>query len=227
MPFGVFGTFWAYLKLRELGVRRPARLDWAGNITFAIGLIAVLVGITYGIQPYGGHTMGWTSPFVLTAIFGGLAVLIVFCFVETRVEEPMFALKLFRIRAFTAGNLASLLSSLGRGGLMFVLIIWLPGHLPAPARRQLQPDPAEGRDLHAPANGRLPGRRAGNCTGWLSNHFGARPFATGGIGRGRGFVPAPRTAADQLHLLAVRADPAAQRARRHGPVRLARTGPGS
>ncbi|HEY8042633.1 MAG TPA: MFS transporter [Streptosporangiaceae bacterium] len=127
VPFGVFGTFWAYLKLRELGVRRPARLDWAGNITFGVGLIAVLVGITYGIQPDGGHTMGWTSPFVLTAIFGGLAVLAVFCVVETRVSEPMFRLPLFRIRAFTAGNLASLLSSLGRGGLMFVLIIWLQG----------------------------------------------------------------------------------------------------
>src|SRR6202042_2812197 len=127
VPFGVFGTFWAYLKLRELGVRRLARLDWLGNVTFAVGLTAVLVGITYGIQPYGCHTMGWTSPFVLTAIFGGLAVLIVFCFVETRVEEPMFQLRLFRIRAFTAGNLASLLSSLGRGGLLFVLIIWLQG----------------------------------------------------------------------------------------------------
>jgi len=111
------------------GARRqaPAALDWWGNLTFAAGLIAVLVGITYGIQPYGGHTMGWTSPVVLGLIGGGLAVLAGFCVIETRVAEPMFRLSLFRIRPFTAGNLASLLSSLGRGGLMFILIIWLQG----------------------------------------------------------------------------------------------------
>src|SRR5215469_2867702 len=127
VPFGVIGTIWSYLKLRERGVRRPARLDWPGNLTFGAGLIAVLAGITYGIQPYGGHTMGWTSPLVLGLIGGGLAVLAVFCVIETRATEPMFWLSLFRIRAFTAGNLASLLSGLGRGGLMFILIIWLQG----------------------------------------------------------------------------------------------------
>src|SRR6202035_617717 len=120
VPFGVLGTIWSYLKLQERGIRKPSKLDWLGNITFAVGLIAVLVGITYGIQPYGGHTMGWTSPFVLTAIFGGLAMLALFCVIETRVAEPMFHLALFRIRPFTAGNLASLLSGLGRGGLMFI-----------------------------------------------------------------------------------------------------------
>src|ERR1700739_3620686 len=104
VPFGVLGTVWSYLKLREPGGRRPAPLHWGGNLTFAAGLIAVLVGITYGIQPYGGHTMGWTSPLVLTLIFGGLAVLALFCVIETRVAEPMFHLALFRIRPFTAGN---------------------------------------------------------------------------------------------------------------------------
>ena len=127
VPFGVLGTVWSYLKLRELSVRRPAALDWWGNLTFAAGLIAVLVGITYGIQPYGGHTMGWTSPLVIALTGGGLAVLALFCVIETRVAEPMFRLSLFRIRPFTAGNLASLLSGLGRGGLMFILIIWLQG----------------------------------------------------------------------------------------------------
>src|SRR5215470_10025810 len=127
VPFGVMGTIWSYLKLREAGVRQPARLDWWGNLTFAAGLIAVLVGITYGIQPYGGHVMGWSSPLVLSLILGGLAVLAVFCVIETRVADPMFRLSLFKIRPFTAGNLASLLSSLGRGGLMFILIIWLQG----------------------------------------------------------------------------------------------------
>ena len=179
VPFGLFGTFWAYLKLRELGVRRPAKLDWWGNATFGIGLIAVLVGITYGIQPYGGHTMGWTSPFVLTAIFGGLAVLAVFCVVETRVAEPMFRLPLFKIRAFTAGNLASLLSSLGRGGLMFVLIIWLQGiYLPRHGYAFSQTPLWAGIFMVPLTAGFLV---AGPVSGWLSDRFGARPFATGGM----------------------------------------------
>ncbi|MFZ0403460.1 MAG: MFS transporter, partial [Pseudolabrys sp.] len=179
VPFGLFGTVWAYLKLRELGVRRPAKLDWWGNATFAIGLIAVLVGITYGIQPYGGHTMGWTSPFVLTAIFGGLAVLAVFCFVETRVAEPMFRLPLFKIRAFTAGNLASLLSSLGRGGLLFVLIIWLQGiYLPRHGYSFDRTPLWAGIFMLPLTVGFLV---AGPVSGWLSDRFGARPFATGGM----------------------------------------------
>jgi len=127
VPFGVIGAVWSYLKLQERGVRRPAKLDWWGNVTFAAGLIAVLVGITYGIQPYGGHTMGWTSPLVMGLIGGGLVVLAIFCVIETRVADPMFRLALFKIRPFTAGNLASLLASLGRGGMMFILIIWLQG----------------------------------------------------------------------------------------------------
>src|SRR6202000_2457203 len=97
VPFGIFGTVWSYLKLRELGVQKRAKLDLGGELTFARGLIAILVGITYGIQPYGNHVMGWTSPLVLSLILGGIAVLVVFCVIETRVEDPMFRLSLFRI----------------------------------------------------------------------------------------------------------------------------------
>jgi MFS family permease len=127
VPFGVLGTIWAYLRLRDTGVRQRATMDWWGNVTFAVGLIALLVGITYGIQPYGSHTMGWTSPFVIAMIGGGLAVLVAFCLIETRVPNPLFNLSLFRIRSFTAGNVANLTASLGRGGLQFILILWLQG----------------------------------------------------------------------------------------------------
>jgi MFS family permease len=127
VPIGIVATVWAYHSLRELGERRPARIDWSGNATFALGLVGVMVGITYGIQPYGGHTIGWTSPLVLSTLLGGVAFLVVFCLIELRVEEPMFHLGLFRIRAFAAGNLAALLAAMGRGGLQFILIIWLQG----------------------------------------------------------------------------------------------------
>ncbi|MGH3247838.1 MAG: MFS transporter, partial [Trebonia sp.] len=179
VPFGIGGTVWSYLKLKELGVRRPAKLDLAGNLTFAVGLIAVLVGITYGIQPYGGHVMGWTSPLVLTLIIGGLVVLAIFCYIETKAEEPMFRLKLFRIWPFTAGNLASLLSSLGRGGLMFILIIWLQGiYLPLHGYSFVETPLWAGIAMLPLTVGFL---IAGPLSGILSDRFGARPFSTGGM----------------------------------------------
>ena len=179
VPFGVIGAIWSYLKLQERGIRHPARLDWAGNLTFAAGLIAVLAGITYGIQPYGGHTMGWTSPLVLGLIGAGLAVLVIFCVIETRAAEPMFRLALFKIRPFTAGNLASLLASLGRGGLMFTLIIWLQGiYLPIHGYGFSQTPLWAGIAMLPLTIGFL---IAGPVSGWLSDRYGARPFATGGM----------------------------------------------
>jgi MFS family permease len=179
VPVGVIATVWAYHSLRELSERRPARIDWWGNATFALGLVGVMVGITYGIQPYGGHTMGWTAPLVLTSLLGGLLLLAVFCVIETRVAEPMFHLELFRIRAFTAGNLAALLAAMGRGGLQFILIIWLQGiWLPEHGYAFSQTPLWAGIYLLPLIAGFLV---AGPASGYLSDHFGARPFATGGM----------------------------------------------
>ncbi|MBV9820344.1 MAG: MFS transporter [Solirubrobacterales bacterium] len=127
VPVGVYGTVWAYLRLREVGERHRARIDWWGNLTFAVGLSAVLVAITYGIQAYGGRAMGWTNPFVIALLAGGIVLLIAFVMIEQRIAAPMVQLSLFRLRAFTAGNLAGFCISLGRGGLQFMLIIWLQG----------------------------------------------------------------------------------------------------
>jgi MFS family permease len=179
VPVGLFGTVWAYLKLHDTGVRQPAKSDWWGNLTFAVGLIAVLVGITYGIQPYAGHTMGWTNPVVLAAMGGGVLVLAIFCVVEAKVAEPMFELSLFRIRAFTAGNVASLLAGLGRGGLMFILIIWLQGiWLPQHGYSFASTPLWAGIYMLPLTVGFLV---VGPVSGWLSDRFGARSFATGGM----------------------------------------------
>ncbi|MFB9745205.1 MFS transporter [Pseudonocardia sulfidoxydans] len=179
VPVGVFGTVWAYLKLRDTGTRNRARLDWWGNATFAIGLVAVLVGITYGIQPYAGHTMGWTSPVVLTLVVGGIVVLALFAWIETRVPDPMFRLSLFRIRAFTAGNVASLLAALGRGGLQFILIIWLQGIWLPEHGYSFERTPLWAGIYMLPLT--IGFLVAGPVSGFLSDRFGARPFATGGM----------------------------------------------
>jgi MFS family permease len=179
VPFGVFGTIWAYVKLVDNGVRGPARIDWAGNVTFGAGLIAVLTGIVYGIQPYGGHTMGWTNPFVLGTIFGGLAILALFVYIELTTEDPMFRLHLFRIRAFSAGNVANLLGALGRGGLQFMLIVWLQGIWLPQHGYSFERTPLWAGIYMVPLTvGFL---FAGPVSGLLSDRYGARPFATGGM----------------------------------------------
>jgi MFS family permease len=179
VPVSLFGTVWAYLKLHDTGVRHNTGMDWWGNTTFALGLIAILAGITYGIQPYGHDVMGWTNPMVLTALIGGAAVLGIFCFIETRVRHPMFNLSLFRIRAFSAGNLASLLSSLGRGGLMFILIIWLQGIWLPERGYSFASTPLWAGIFMLPMTAGF--LVAGPVSGWLSDRYGARPFATGGM----------------------------------------------
>src|ERR1700730_147571 len=177
-PIGAFGTLWAYFMLRDIGTRRPARMDWWGNILFAAGLIAVLVGITYGLLPYGGHPMGWTNPWVLTAMFGGLAALVVFGFVETKVAEPLFRLSLFRIRAFAAGNIANFMLALGRGGMQFMLIIWLQGiWLPLHGYSFSQTPLWAGIYLVPLTIGFL---LSAPLSGILSDRYGAKAFTVGG-----------------------------------------------
>jgi EmrB/QacA subfamily drug resistance transporter len=179
VPFGVFGTIWAYRRLRDMGERNPSRIDWWGNLTFGVGLVAVLIGMTYGLLPYGGHNMGWTSPMVLSFIIGGLVMLVAFGWVERHVDNPMFDLRLFKIRAFTAGNIAGLLSSIGRGGLMFMVVIWLQGiWLPLHGYSFERTPLWAGIYMLPTTAGFLV---AGPVSGWLSDRYGARPFATGGM----------------------------------------------
>jgi MFS family permease len=179
VPIGLFGTVWAYRRLREVPRRATGRIDWPGNLTFALGLVLVMVGITYGIQPHGSASMGWTSPFVLGCLAGGLGLLGAFAVIERRVEDPMFRLALFRIRAFSAGSISTLLAALGRGGLMFMLIIWLQGiWLPEHGYSFSRTPLWAGIYMLPLTAGFL---AAGPVSGYLSDRFGSRPFASGGM----------------------------------------------
>jgi MFS family permease len=179
VPLGLFGTVWAYLKLQDNGVRVPARIDWLGNATFALGLVAILTGIVYGLQPYGGHTMGWTKPFVLICLLGGAAVLLLFVVVELRSDHPMIQLHLFANRTFTMGNLAALLAALARGGLQFMLIIWLQGiWLPLHGYSFASTPLWAGIYMVPLTVGFLV---SGPLAGRLADRFGAQPFATAGV----------------------------------------------
>ncbi len=179
VPIGVFGTVWAYLKLEERSTPKRASVDWWGNLTFALGLILIMVSVTYGIRPYGGHATGWTSPKVLALLGVGVASLVAFALIERRVAEPMFRLPLFRIRAFTFGTLSTFLSAVARGGLMFILIIWLQGiWLPQHGYDFTETPLWAGIYMLPLIVGML---LAGPTSGYLSDRFGARWFATGGM----------------------------------------------
>jgi MFS family permease len=179
VPFGVFGTLWGYFKLEERGFRKRVPIDWAGNITFAAGLVLVMVGITYGIQPYGGQVMGWMSPKVISELVAGSAFLVAFAIIERRVANPMFRIQLFRIRAFTFGSLSTFFASLARGGLMFMLIIWLQGiWLPLHGYSYASTPLWAGLCMMPLSIGVV---LAGPISGYLSDRFGSRPFATGGM----------------------------------------------
>lgn len=179
VPVGIFGTVWAYRRLRDNGERHGRRIDWWGNATFAVGLSAVLVAATYGIQPYGGHLMGWTNPSVIAGLIGGFILLCAFVVIESNVCEPMIALSLFRIRAFTAGNLAGFVVAIARGGLQFVLIIWLQGiWLPLHGYSYSQTPLWAGIFLLPLSAGFL---LSGPTAGRLSDRFGARGMASVGM----------------------------------------------
>ncbi len=179
VPIGLFGTVWAYRSLHELSTPRAAPIDWPGNVTFALGLVLIMVAVTYGIRPYGDHATGWSSPRVLALLGGALISFVAFVLIERRARDPMFRLPLFRIRAFTFGTLSTFLSSVARGGLMFILIIWLQGiWLPQHGYSFTETPLYAGLYMAPFTVGML---LAGPTSGMLSDRFGARPFATGGM----------------------------------------------
>jgi len=179
VPIGLLGTIWSYRSLKEVGVRNPGRLDWAGTLTFGVGLTVLLTAITYGIQPYEDSTTGWTNPWVYGSIAVGALLLVAFCFIELRVPEPMVDLRLFRSTSFGMGNLAGLMSSVGRGGLQFMLIIWLQGIWLPLHGYSFESTPLWAGIYLLPATfGFL---IAAPLAGTLADRFGARYFTVGGM----------------------------------------------
>jgi MFS family permease len=179
VPIGIAGTIWAYVSLKEIAHTRRARIDWTGNILFAAGAGILLTAITFGIRPYGTSPTAWGSPMVLSGLIGGIALLAVFCVVETKVAEPMFRMRLFRIRAFAAGNAASLMGAIARGGMQFMLVIWLAGiWLPLHGYNFIDTPLWAGIYMLPLTAGFL---IAGPISGILSDRYGARPFATSGL----------------------------------------------
>ncbi len=220
VPVGLLGTVWAYLKLEERSTPKRARVDWWGNLTFALGLILIMVSVTYGIRPYGGHPTGWGSPRVIALLLAGVASLVAFAVIERKVRDPMFRLRLFRIRAFTFGTLSTFLSAVARGGLLFMLIIWLQGIWLPEHGFNFSDTPLWAGIYMLPLTvGML---IAGPTSGYLSDRFGARWFATGGmLGAALSFVAADAPS-DRLPVCPVRARARAQRDL-DGHVRLAQS----
>lgn len=180
VPVGIAGTIWAYTMLREtVKPRGHQKIDWLGNVTFAAGATILLIGITYGIEPYGSSSTGWGNPLVIGALILGVLLLVTFIWIELHVEDPMFRLDLFKIRLFAAGNASSFLGSVARGGLQFMLVIWLQGiWLPLHGYNYEVTPLWAGIYMVPLLVGFL---LMGPLSGWLSDRFGARPFSTLGL----------------------------------------------
>ncbi len=127
VPFAVAGAAWSVLKLRRTRGAGLGHVDVMGNVTLALGLLLVSLGLTYALLPYGGSQLGWGNPEVIAEVAVGVALFGAFALVEARALHPLFDLRLFRVRPFTYGVLALLFNSLARGAIMFLVAIWLQG----------------------------------------------------------------------------------------------------
>jgi MFS family permease len=179
VPIGVFGTIWSYVSLHEIATVKKAPIDWVGNVLFAAGLGILLIAITSGIRPYKNNPTGWTSPLIIGGLVIGVVLLVIFCIFETKIAEPMFDMALFKIRAFTSGNIASLLGAIARGGLQFMLVIWLAGiWLPLHGYNFADTPIWAGIYMLPLTAGFM---IAGPISGILSDRYGQRLFATSGL----------------------------------------------
>jgi EmrB/QacA subfamily drug resistance transporter len=118
-PLGIIGTIWAWLQLRET-VKLPhgQRFDWQGTLLFTIGLSLILMDLSFG------DMAGWLSPYILTGIIGGILLLVVFIHVETRVDQPMLDLTLFKQRLLAAAYASNFLNGVARGAVSFLMIFF-------------------------------------------------------------------------------------------------------
>lgn len=165
LPVGTFATVWAYTKLKELSVKTAGeRPDVIGMGLFGVGLTLFLLGLVFG------SIEGWAASDVGLLVFG-LILIAGFVLAETRVKMPMMDLSLFKIKEFSAGILSNLLASISRGAVSFVLVFYFQGVLLLDAL-------TAGVML-------IPFSVAfvifGPVSGYLSDRYGARGFATGGM----------------------------------------------
>lgn len=180
VPFGLLGTIWAYLMLRETAIlKKGQKLDVIGNILFAVGLTLILIAITYGILPYGHSTMGWGNPLVIAGLVLGFACLLTFVWYEPRIKDPLFHIGLFKIRMFTMGNIAGFLAAIARGGLQFILIIWLQGIWLPLHNVSFEETPFWAAIYMLPLS--VAFLISGPLSGYLSDRYGAKLFSTGGM----------------------------------------------
>ncbi|MEU6192960.1 DHA2 family efflux MFS transporter permease subunit [Streptomyces sp. NPDC047061] len=164
VPLGLALLPLARLRLAEShGTGAP--LDVPGTLLASGGLF----GIVYGLVR--GPADGWTSPLVLTGLFAGAALLVGFVFHGSRAKNPMLPMRLFRSRAFSGINAASLLMFLGMFGSIFLLSQYMQGVLGySPTEAGLRMLPWTGMPMIVAP-----------IAGILSDRIGGRPVVAAGL----------------------------------------------
>src|SRR5437763_4105685 len=116
VPIGIFGTYWSHRRLREISQPTGGeKFDLLGAVSFSSSITLLLIGLTIG---------SLTDAMNLALIASSGILMIFFFLVERRTKFPVLDLSLFRIRLFTAGNIANLLSGLAFAGLAFIMTLY-------------------------------------------------------------------------------------------------------
>ena len=166
VPIGIFGTYWAHRRLREVSKRDVgAPMDWIGFFTFSASIISFLLALTYAA--YG------TIPLAEIGLMIGVSAILLFAFAwrERTYPHPLLDLGLLKIKEFTGGVVAQMLNSLAWGAVILLLSLYLQlvkGLSPLYAGLSIVPF-----DLAFLAVGPLSGR--------LSDEYGHMPFTTSGL----------------------------------------------
>ena len=166
VPIGIIGTLWGYRALHEMSKpKQGEHFDPIGSITFSIGLVALLIALTLGIQ------YSWTSLPILSLFALFVIMFFVFFIWERHPANPVLDLSLFQNRVYNFSVLAAMLQSLAMFAVDFLIVFYLQGvrgYSPLTAALLLIPLP-------------LVSAVVGPLSGLLADHIGARIPATLGV----------------------------------------------
>ncbi|MGO9178655.1 MAG: MDR family MFS transporter [Candidatus Limnocylindrales bacterium] len=117
LPVGLVSLYFIWHLLptvKRAGTR--FNLDIPGVVTLTLAIVPILIALTLA------ENGDWSAPGVVGGFVAGIVFLAAFVFVESRAEDPVIPLSLFRNRTFAVSAIATFLATFG----FAVAIIFLP-----------------------------------------------------------------------------------------------------
>ena len=166
VPIGILGTIWAIIQLREIEeLPEKQKFDWGGTITFTIGMTSFLLALTFG------GFFGWAHFNIALLFIVAVIFLVLFWYIESKIEQPMLDLELFKTRILAFAFSSTLLNGIARGAIVFLLVFYFQGIKGI--------DPLVSGMLLAPFA--LSMMIMAPISGWLSDKIGSRELSSVGL----------------------------------------------